>query len=305
MVSALTKALQAKGVLPRIRAALRKEIYDLFEPKVRQSTTLPYSLMIALIQGSKMPPKLPNETLIINELIRQYFEFQGYDHTLAVFMDESGQPEATKGLREMLDYQFAHLEQHATVRKGVHAGKKVPLLYPITAAASVKQEYGSIDDTQEDAEETYGGSESDETKSPLSARTKTTVGAASPYSSRHFVTAARAASDSESEEGPGTYPTRKASREVRSSPPPAATTSPHTKDDMTRVATETREPRPGSSSPPASDSESDGEDLLAMFRDRGPGLGQHSSKEPTLSTQSKSFVSAEESEYHDSFESES
>lgn len=31
-------------------------------------------------------PKLSNENLIINELIREYFEYNGYRHALSVFL---------------------------------------------------------------------------------------------------------------------------------------------------------------------------------------------------------------------------
>lgn len=35
-------------------------------------------------------PKLSNENLIINELIREYFEYNGYRHALSVFLPGTG-----------------------------------------------------------------------------------------------------------------------------------------------------------------------------------------------------------------------
>jgi lisH domain-containing protein FOPNL len=37
-------------------------------------------------------PKLGKENLIINELIREYLQFNNYHHTLSVLIPESGQP---------------------------------------------------------------------------------------------------------------------------------------------------------------------------------------------------------------------
>lgn len=36
---------------------------------------------------------MPRENAVINELIREYLEFNGYHHTLSVFLPESGHPE--------------------------------------------------------------------------------------------------------------------------------------------------------------------------------------------------------------------
>lgn len=37
--------------------------------------------------GQEVPkPKLSNENLIVNELIREYLEYNGYRHTLSVFL---------------------------------------------------------------------------------------------------------------------------------------------------------------------------------------------------------------------------
>ncbi len=46
----------------------------------------------ALNDSPPSRPDLSNQNLLINELIRDYLKFNGYEHTLAVFLPESGQP---------------------------------------------------------------------------------------------------------------------------------------------------------------------------------------------------------------------
>jgi lisH domain-containing protein FOPNL len=38
-------------------------------------------------------PVLSNTNLVLNELIREYLEFNNYKHTQSVFIPETGQPE--------------------------------------------------------------------------------------------------------------------------------------------------------------------------------------------------------------------
>ena len=39
-----------------------------------------------------MKPQLSKENLLINELIREYLKYNNYNHSLSVFLSESGQP---------------------------------------------------------------------------------------------------------------------------------------------------------------------------------------------------------------------
>ncbi|RHX98426.1 hypothetical protein DYB36_007738 [Aphanomyces astaci] len=70
---ALKDTLEARGSMGQIRARIRAEIFQ------------------ALDEGAPKA-KLSNENLIINELIREYMEYNGYRHALSVFVPESGQP---------------------------------------------------------------------------------------------------------------------------------------------------------------------------------------------------------------------
>ena len=70
----LKDTLEEKGVLSEVRAKIRAEIFN------------------ALNDKPVNKPHLPNENLIINELIREYLIFNNYHHSLSVFLPESGQP---------------------------------------------------------------------------------------------------------------------------------------------------------------------------------------------------------------------
>lgn len=43
-------------------------------------------------QDGLLPTPLSNENLLINELVREYLCYNGYENALGVFMAESGQP---------------------------------------------------------------------------------------------------------------------------------------------------------------------------------------------------------------------
>lgn len=65
-------------------------------------------------------PSLSHENLLINELIREYLEFNKYRYTASVLTAESGQPEVP------LDRQFLANELKVTEDA---SSKSVPLLY--------------------------------------------------------------------------------------------------------------------------------------------------------------------------------
>ncbi|KAG1710714.1 Centrosomal protein 20 [Phytophthora capsici] len=104
----LKDTLAARGSLDQIKARIRAEIFS------------------ALDDQDVPKPKLSNENLIINELIREYFEYNGYRHALSVFLPESGQP-----VEKPFDRQFLSSELNVTEdQRFTH----VPLLYSIVAS---------------------------------------------------------------------------------------------------------------------------------------------------------------------------
>ncbi|WAQ96751.1 CEP20-like protein [Mya arenaria] len=66
--------LENRGVLGQIKARIRAEVYN------------------SLDDTSDSKPPLSNENMMINELIREYLEFNKYKYTASVLVSESGQP---------------------------------------------------------------------------------------------------------------------------------------------------------------------------------------------------------------------
>ena len=60
--------LENRGVLNQIKARLRAEVFS------------------ALDDNNEQKPALSNENLLINELIREYLEFNGYKYTASVLL---------------------------------------------------------------------------------------------------------------------------------------------------------------------------------------------------------------------------
>merc|ERR1712093_196543 len=65
----------SRGVLGKVKAQVRAEIFS------------------ALDDDEAQRPELPKSNVIINELIREYLEYNQYHHTLSVLLPESGHPE--------------------------------------------------------------------------------------------------------------------------------------------------------------------------------------------------------------------
>ncbi|KAG9277347.1 lisH domain-containing protein FOPNL [Astyanax mexicanus] len=102
--SALREALEARGVLGQLKARIRSEVFR------------------ALDDQSEERPPLTHENLLINELIREYLEFNKYRYTASVLIAESGQPEVP------LDRRFLASELNVVEEPSAAA---VPLLYSL------------------------------------------------------------------------------------------------------------------------------------------------------------------------------
>ncbi|KAJ0404468.1 hypothetical protein P43SY_008788 [Pythium insidiosum] len=100
----LKDTLEARGSLGQIKARIRAEIFS------------------ALDDHTVPKPKLSNENLIINELIREYLEYNGYRHAHSVFLAESGQP-----VNPPFHRDFLAKELHVREDQRSH----VPMLYGI------------------------------------------------------------------------------------------------------------------------------------------------------------------------------
>ncbi|NXH21284.1 FOPNL protein, partial [Bucco capensis] len=100
----LKDTLEKRGALGEIKARIRAEVFN------------------ALDDQSVPRPPLSHENLLINELIREYLEYNKYKYTASVLTSESGQPEVP------LDRQF--LAKELNIVEDTN-GKSVPLLYGI------------------------------------------------------------------------------------------------------------------------------------------------------------------------------
>ncbi|XP_058706009.1 centrosomal protein 20 isoform X2 [Poecile atricapillus] len=100
----LKDTLEKRGALAQIKARIRAEVFN------------------ALDDQSEPRPTLSRENLLINELIREYLEYNKYKYTASVLTAESGQPEVP------LDREF--LARELNIVEDASA-KSVPLLYGI------------------------------------------------------------------------------------------------------------------------------------------------------------------------------
>ncbi|XP_037546205.1 lisH domain-containing protein FOPNL [Nematolebias whitei] len=104
--TAVRDTLESRGVLCQLKARIRAEVFG------------------ALDDQREPRPLLSHENLLINELIREYLEFNKYRHTASVLTAESGQPEAA------LDRHF--LADELKVSEDA-SSKSVPLLYGLVS----------------------------------------------------------------------------------------------------------------------------------------------------------------------------
>ncbi|XP_069761804.1 centrosomal protein 20 isoform X4 [Narcine bancroftii] len=71
----LKETLEKRGVMGQLKARIRAEVFS------------------ALDDQSEPRPPLSHENLLINELIREYLDFNKYKYTASVLTAEAGQPE--------------------------------------------------------------------------------------------------------------------------------------------------------------------------------------------------------------------
>lgn len=82
LICAVHESLHRKGVLNKMRAMLRAEITDCLERSTSSNK---------ISQESKDAFPLQKETIFINNLILEYFAFNGYEHAASILNMESSQ----------------------------------------------------------------------------------------------------------------------------------------------------------------------------------------------------------------------
>jgi lisH domain-containing protein FOPNL len=105
------------------------------------------SELFRLVTGDSRVPasESTRDKFIINELIREYMQFNGYTNSLSVFLRETGQPE------EPMNHEF--LAQSIDVA----AHKMIPILYTLTAVDQNLSERASQEDHPRIVEERDSG----------------------------------------------------------------------------------------------------------------------------------------------------
>jgi len=101
---AVCEAMDASGFMGDLKAKVRAEV------------------MRTLQDDAMLAPEPSNENLFINELIREYLNYNGYAHTASVLIAESGQPERPALDRSLLAHDLKMHDQGS-------GAEKVPLLY--------------------------------------------------------------------------------------------------------------------------------------------------------------------------------
>ena len=104
----LTRTLEEKGVLDKLTCELRVEVIKLLKEE-------------KILHDKKLNP----ENFVINELIKEYLEWNGLKNTIHVLNVESGHPKEHVSREE--------LETSLNVKTGERS-KKVPLLYTLVSS---------------------------------------------------------------------------------------------------------------------------------------------------------------------------
>ncbi|CAD7945722.1 unnamed protein product [Amoebophrya sp. A120] len=117
---ALVESLERKGILDELKAKVQSEIFHSLDEK------------------SAKRPAIPSANLVINELIREYLEYNQQYHTLSVFLSESGHPEQRVFDRRFLadELKIADVTNVTRAEQTQHHSSnpnaKLPLLYGLT-----------------------------------------------------------------------------------------------------------------------------------------------------------------------------
>ena len=102
--ASLKETMIKRGILNKIKAEMRQEIYE------------------ALDNDDNPKPKLTRENFIINELIKEYFNYNDYNYSSKVFQSETGQIKNNLNRNE--------LAKELNIIEGEN-NKNKPLLYSI------------------------------------------------------------------------------------------------------------------------------------------------------------------------------
>ena len=118
LFEAVEEVLKEKGVLNQLTCQVRAEILQV----LKSSFVTDQKKTATATEAEKLPTNASN--FIVNELIKEYLDYNGYDNTANVLAIESNLPKK----------RITRVELETTLK--VHSGpnaKKVPLIYSIVS----------------------------------------------------------------------------------------------------------------------------------------------------------------------------
>ncbi|XP_066253346.1 centrosomal protein 20 [Euwallacea similis] len=117
LLQAIKESLQKDGTLGRFKGEIRAAVMNVLNKNSSNQ--------------SEEPPKIPDETKLINELIREYLVWNGYFYADQVLGAESSQC-GERVSRDVLTAKLGVLDDSKTA--------KIPLLYYIVSAFQANEE---------------------------------------------------------------------------------------------------------------------------------------------------------------------
>ena len=117
LFDAIEETLKSKGILDQLSCSVRAEVLQVLKNPEKSPSK----------HQEKLDPDSTN--FLINELIKEYLDYNGYEHTSNVLAVESGQPKTRADRND--------LEAVLKVHTGPNA-KQVPLLYSIVSSLRKK-----------------------------------------------------------------------------------------------------------------------------------------------------------------------
>ena len=115
----LRETLEQKGTLNKVKAEIRAEIFTALDADNTQGK-----------------PPVPQENILINELIREYLEYNRYYNTASVLVTESGGP-----TEPPFDRNFMERKLQVT-SSGGNKTQQVPLLYELVNGMQQNDQMG-------------------------------------------------------------------------------------------------------------------------------------------------------------------
>ena len=84
LITVLKHTLDSRGVTGQLKSRIRAEVHSALDDRVSVSLNQCYWKIIYTVQSQQPKPKLNDENFLINELIREYLQYNKYHYTNSV-----------------------------------------------------------------------------------------------------------------------------------------------------------------------------------------------------------------------------